>query len=177
MAMAEPLHNFCCYSDGPDTLNQRDKILCDCRFPRDVNTVSVRFTMSVCVTTSAKVGPSPCSGGVRSHRPSSHRWSTFHFPLLLSCLPSHLVPIPSITCCVFIPLFPPMSLSVIVSRSAHAWYAGIYRVLFDPFIVLFCWRWFMDIKRHRCKSVFVFPRLTSLLPVHTSLQCVLCFVL
>ena len=29
-------------------------------------------------------------GGIR-HQPSSHHWSIFHFPLVLSCLPSHLV--------------------------------------------------------------------------------------
>ena len=50
----------------------------------------------------------------RHHPPSSHRSSLFHFPLVLSCLPSHLVSIPSITCCAFNPLFPLMSLLVIV---------------------------------------------------------------
>ena len=38
----------------------------------------------------------------------------FHFPLVLSHLPTHLFSIPFITCCVFNPLFPLMSLSEIV---------------------------------------------------------------
>ena len=49
--------------------------------------------------------------GGRHHRSSSHHWSIFHFPLVLSRLPTHLVSIPFITCCVFKPLFPLMSLS------------------------------------------------------------------
>ena len=48
------------------------------------------------VTTSIEVGPSPCSGGVRRHRFSSHRRSTFHSPFVLSCFPTHLVFIPSL---------------------------------------------------------------------------------
>ena len=38
----------------------------------------------------------------------------FFFPLVLSCLPTHLFSIPFINCCVFNPLFPLMSLSEIV---------------------------------------------------------------
>ena len=34
--------------------------------------------------------------GSRRHRSSSHRRSTFHFPFVLSCLPPHLVSIPSL---------------------------------------------------------------------------------
>ena len=51
--------------------------------------------------------------GGRRYRSSSHHRSIFHFPLVLSCLPTHLFSIPSITC-VFNPLFPLMSLSEIV---------------------------------------------------------------
>ena len=59
------------------------------------------------VTTFTKVGSSPCSGGVRRHRSSSHRQSIFHFPFVLSCFPTDLVLISLIKCCVFNPLFSP----------------------------------------------------------------------
>jgi hypothetical protein len=39
---------------------------------------------------------SPCSGDAWRHRSSSHHRSTFHFPFVLSCLPTHLVSIPSL---------------------------------------------------------------------------------
>ena len=75
--------------------------------------------------------------GGRCHRPSSQHWSIFHFPLVLSCLPSHLVPIPSITCRVFNPLIPLMSLSEIVWLYVMCmYYVGVQRVLYP--LLLFC---------------------------------------
>jgi hypothetical protein len=65
------------------------------------------------VTTSSEVGSSPCLGGARCRRSSSHHRSTFHFPFVLSCLPTHLVSIPSLNV-VYLPSVPPMSLCRIV---------------------------------------------------------------
>jgi hypothetical protein len=61
------------------------------------------------VTTSTEVVSPPCSGGVwrQHHWSSSHRRSTFHFPFVLSCFPTHLVSISLIKHCVFNPLYPP----------------------------------------------------------------------
>ena len=100
-------------------------------------------------------------------RRSSHRWPSFHPPLVLSCLPSHLVPIPSITC-VFNPLFPLMSLSVLFVVSACArlsWCVSGY----IPIIWLFCFPvGFFVIKLRRLETVFALQRLTSLPPVRTT---------
>ena len=72
--------------------------------------------------------------GGQLHRSSSHHWSIFHFPLVLSCLPTHLVSIPFITCCVFNPLFPLMSLSEIVLCQCCVCCIGARRVLVPMFI-------------------------------------------
>ena len=67
--------------------------------------------------------------GGRRRRSSSHHWSIFHFPLVLSCLPTHLFSITFITCCVFNPLFPLMSLSEIVYCQCCVYCTGARRVL------------------------------------------------
>lgn len=48
IAMAEMIHHFCCYREAPNTVGQRYKKRWDCRFPRDVNTVSVWLIMRMC---------------------------------------------------------------------------------------------------------------------------------
>ena len=72
----------------------------------------------------------------------------FHFPLVLSCLPTHLVSIPFINCCVFNPLYPVMSLSEIVCYSMFC--IGVRQVLVPTlFIVTFTvWSmfWFIVIE-------------------------------
>uniref|UniRef100_A0A4W5NN11 Integrase catalytic domain-containing protein n=1 Tax=Hucho hucho TaxID=62062 RepID=A0A4W5NN11_9TELE len=60
----------------------------------------------------------------RRHRSSSHRRSTFHFPFVLSCFPTHLVFIFSHYCCVFNPLFPPCLCGELFILAC--WYAGLY---------------------------------------------------
>ena len=57
----------------------------------------------------------------------------FHW--FLSCLPTHLVPIPFITCCVFNPLFPLMSLSEIVCLYICVLCIGTRWVLLPTFIL------------------------------------------
>jgi hypothetical protein len=86
--------------------------------------------------------------------------------LVLSRLPSHLVPIPSITCCVFNPLLPSMCLSVIVCcQCLCTLCSGVRRVMY-PCISLFCIRWVLIIK-HSWKHSFALLRLTSLPPGRT----------
>ena len=85
----------------------------------ETSTVSIRIALRLAtgaVTELSRLVPLLVRAvfGGRHHWPLSHHSSIFHFPLALSCLPSHLVTIPSITCCVFNPLFPLMSLSEIV---------------------------------------------------------------
>ena len=113
-------------------------------------------------TISTEVGSSPCSGGVRRHRSSSQCRSTFHFPFVLSCFPTHLVFISLINCCVFNPLFPPC-LCVelfVVSACAHVdWCAsGLYPCWLFLYAAGFC------IKLLRREPSSALLRLTSLPP-------------
>ena len=104
--------------------------------------LSLSFSLSWLPPKSAPLLVRAVFGG-RRHRSSSHHWSIFHFPLVLSCLPSHLVPIPSITLCVFNPLYPLMSLTV--SVRCMYWYFvcyGVRRVLYP--LSLFCKCWFSE---------------------------------
>ena len=99
--------------------------------------------MNHIVTTSAEVRSSPCTGSALHRRSSSHHRSTFHFPCVLSCFSSHLVSIPSITCCVFNPLFPPclcVGLFIVSACARVYWWAtGFctqYVVIFMALVLL-----------------------------------------
>ena len=59
--------------------------------------------------------------GGRCHQSSSHRRSTFHFPFVLSCFPTHLVFISLINCCVFNLMFPTL---FVVSACAHVYWCA-----------------------------------------------------
>ena len=74
--------------------------------------------------------------GGRLDRSSSHDWSLFHFPLVWSRLPTHLVPIPFINFCLFNPLFSLMSLSEIVSCYARDLWIGVRQVLVPTFYLI-----------------------------------------
>jgi hypothetical protein len=112
-----------------------------------------------------KVGSSPCSGGFRRRWSSSHRQSTFNFPFVLSCFSTHLVSIPSFTCCVFNPLFPQrlcMGLFIIVLVHVPREHTTGYFCAYLPCCSGCCWFCLINIWILPSSDLL---RLTSLPPI------------
>jgi hypothetical protein len=104
----------------------------------------------------------------RRHRSSSHRRSTFHFPFVLSCLPTHLVSIPSYTCCVFNPLPPPpISLSGIVYCKCLCMLCLVCVGLCTHLLIVLFSSGVLLLNCAVENTVFALLRLTSLPPVRT----------
>jgi hypothetical protein len=101
--------------------------------------------------------------GGRRHRSFRYHRSTFHFPFVLSCFPSHLVSILSITCCVFNPLFPICHCPVLLIVRVCAGY--VWRA--KGFVLLYLFICVFLLLNCTVVTVFSLLRLTSLPPVRT----------